>query len=63
MLAAPLYSVIKDKSKFVWGQKEQRSFEAVKKEIQKRQNLYFSDQNLPFVLKCDASNTGVGVVL
>ena len=62
-LLAPLNILKKKNVKFVWGSKQQDSFEACKKIMQTEPVLRHPDFTRSFVLYTDASEIGIGGVL
>ena len=63
-LAAPLTEMLKGKSPcVVWNDNRLSAFEKLKEEIRNIKNLHMPDFTKPFVLRTDASNTGLGATL
>ncbi|KAF5792946.1 putative nucleotidyltransferase, Ribonuclease H [Helianthus annuus] len=62
-IAAPLTSLTKKKEKFIWGPKQQESFEVLKQKLSNAPVLTLPEGSDEFVVYCDASHTGMGCVL
>ena len=62
-LAAPLYSLLRKGVTYSWGKPQQESFNNAKECLISPRVLIHFDQKLKVILSCDASPTGVGVVL
>ncbi|MFS7931163.1 putative nucleotidyltransferase, Ribonuclease H [Helianthus anomalus] len=60
---APLTSLTKKKEKFIWGPKQQESFEILKQKLSNAPVLTLPEGTEEFVVYCDASHTGMGCVL
>ena len=60
---APLYMLLQKETKWSWGAEQQKSFNEVKKLLTSDCLLVHYDPNKEFLLACDASPYGVGVVL
>ncbi|KAJ0854279.1 putative nucleotidyltransferase, Ribonuclease H [Helianthus annuus] len=60
---APLTSLTKKKVKFVWGPKQQESFNILKQKLSNALVLTLPEGTEEFVVYCDASHTGMGCVL
>ncbi|GFS48004.1 retrovirus-related Pol polyprotein from transposon 17.6 [Trichonephila clavipes] len=66
VIAAPLTDLLKGrnrKSTVDWNSSCQNAFEELKTRLSKNPVLYSPDFTKPFVIQCDASNLGIGVVL
>lgn len=64
VVTAPLTELLKkNKGKFVWNEKAEESFEALKKILTSNPVLKNPDYTKPFIVQCDASDHGVGAVL
>ncbi|ODM96211.1 Retrovirus-related Pol polyprotein from transposon 17.6 [Orchesella cincta] len=61
--AGPLYEVTKKKDEFAWGPQQEAAFQQLKKEMCQDVTLASLDYSKPIVLKCDASDRGVGATL
>ena len=61
-LAAPLTDLAKNGA-FAWTETTHEAFERLKKVMRSCLVLAFPDFSQPFVLECDASGEGIGVVL
>ncbi|XP_047986360.1 uncharacterized protein K02A2.6-like [Leguminivora glycinivorella] len=59
---APLYECTK-KNKFIWTTDCDEAFTKIKRKLASADNLRHYDPNLPLILTCDASDTGLAVVL
>lgn len=59
----PLTNLLKQGTKWRWGQTEQNAFETIKKALYESPKLSSPDYNKPFCLQTDASEIGVGAVL
>ncbi|KAF5762870.1 putative nucleotidyltransferase, Ribonuclease H [Helianthus annuus] len=62
-IAAPLTSLTKKKEKYIWGPKQQESFEILKQKLSNAPVLTLPEGTDEFVVYCDASHTGMGVCL
>lgn len=60
--ATSLYDLCKKRAMFIWAKKEV-AFKRLKAEASKRIVLHLPDPNRDFVVHCDASDIGIGVVL
>ncbi|GFS62208.1 retrovirus-related Pol polyprotein from transposon 297 [Trichonephila clavipes] len=66
VIAAPLTDLLKGrnrKSTVDWNTSCQNAFEELKTRLSKNPVLYSPDFTKPFIIQCDASNLGIGVVL
>ncbi|GFU59342.1 retrovirus-related Pol polyprotein from transposon 17.6 [Trichonephila clavipes] len=66
VIAAPLTDLLKGrnrKSTVEWNSSCQNAFEELKTRLSKNPVLYSPDFTKPFIIQCDASNLGIGVVL
>ncbi|KRH93829.1 enzymatic polyprotein endonuclease reverse, partial [Pseudoloma neurophilia] len=54
---------LKINKKWKWTEAMDIEFINLKQEISDMENLYLPDYKKPFVLRTDASNTGIGAVL
>ncbi|GFU46291.1 retrovirus-related Pol polyprotein from transposon gypsy [Trichonephila clavipes] len=66
LIAAPLTDLLKGrnrKSTVDWNSSCQNAFEELKTRLSKNPVLYSPDFTKPFIIQCDASNLGIGVVL
>ena len=59
----PLYKLLCKKSRWVWGQEQDRAFSKAKEALQQDSLLVHFDPSKPLILACDASPYGVGAVL
>jgi len=62
-IARPLFSLLKKGKEFLWGTKEQESFEELKRRLITAPILTMPDFDEPFIIRTDASKSGVGGVL
>ncbi|KAM0011412.1 putative nucleotidyltransferase, Ribonuclease H [Helianthus debilis subsp. tardiflorus] len=62
-IAAPLTSLTKKKVKFIWGPKQQESFDILKQKLSNAPVLTLPEGTEEFVVYYDASHTGMGCVL
>ncbi|GFY53783.1 hypothetical protein TNIN_372211 [Trichonephila inaurata madagascariensis] len=65
VIAAPLTDLLKGqnrKSTVDWNSSCQNAFEELKTRLSKNPVLYSPDFTKPFIIQCDASNLGIGVV-
>ena len=60
---APLYSLLRKDTPWIWGGAQIRAFKSAKKLLTSEQVLAHYDASLPLVLACDASAYGIGAVL
>ncbi|GFT17701.1 retrovirus-related Pol polyprotein from transposon 17.6 [Trichonephila clavipes] len=66
VIAAPLTDLLQGrnrKSTVDWNSSCQNAFEELKTRLSKNPVLYSPDFTKPFIIQCDASNLGIGVVL
>ncbi|GFY37959.1 glucose dehydrogenase [Trichonephila inaurata madagascariensis] len=66
VIAAPLTDLLKGrnrKSTVDWNSSCQNAFEELKTRLSENPVLYSPDFTKPFIIQCDASNLGIGVVL
>ncbi|GFU20057.1 retrovirus-related Pol polyprotein from transposon 17.6 [Trichonephila clavipes] len=66
VIAAPLTDLLKGrnrKSTVHWNSSCQNAFEELKTRLSKNPVLYSPDFTKPYIIQCDASNLGIGVVL
>src|SRR5699024_582374 len=64
--AQPLFELkkhINNKGKFFWSDEHERSFSALKEELTRPPVVRLPDTTKPFIVKTDASGTGMGAVL
>lgn len=59
----PLYSLLKKNNKFKWSVEQQAAFELIKKELVSSKVLVHYEPNLPLILACDASCSGIAAVI
>jgi hypothetical protein len=62
-LAKPLTALTRKDLKWKWGEEEQQSFDAIKKEITKDPVLVHPNPNKPYFLETDASGVAMGAIL
>jgi hypothetical protein len=62
-LLAPLTGLVSDKTKFIWGEEQQRAFDEIKRVISKETLLTFPDFNKEFHIYTDASDFQLGSVI
>ena len=62
-IAAPLFKLTGNKTKFKWGLEEQLSFDKLKECITKAPVLVSPDFNAKFDIYCDGSLTAIGAIL
>ena len=62
-IARPLYQLQHDNVPFIWGPKEQESFETLKNMLCSEPVLAAPNFDKPFVISCDASDYAVGCIL
>jgi len=60
---APLTSLLSTTKKFVWGEREQKAFNTIKKHVSKSTLLTYPDFNKPFEIHTDASDTQLGAII
>ncbi|GFY77107.1 retrovirus-related Pol polyprotein from transposon 297 [Trichonephila inaurata madagascariensis] len=66
VIAAPLTDLLKGRNRestFDWNSSCQNAFEELKTRLSKNPVLYSLDFTKPFIIQCDASNLGIGIVL
>jgi transposase InsO family protein len=61
--AKPLYTLIKKGVKFAWNSEAQNGFDELRNSLTSLTEVYLPDLNLPFIIQCDASDSGLGAVL
>ena len=62
-LATPLTDLLQKDKQFIWTEKCQSSFEALKLKLTSSPVLAYADMDKPFELTCDASDSAIGHVL
>ena len=62
-LAAPLYELLQQKNKYVWTQKHEQSFAALKDALCHTPCLQFPDYKKPFIIQTDASKYAISAIL
>lgn len=62
-IAKPLHNLTKKDSKFIWDEKCNNSFLALKKSLTSSPTLLHPDPSKPFIVECDASNYAIGAIL
>ena len=62
-IAKPITELLKKEAKFVWAQKCEDAFHALRQHLTTAPVLAQPDNNKPFDVYCDASDTGLGCVL
>ncbi|XP_017416426.2 uncharacterized protein LOC108327205, partial [Vigna angularis] len=62
-IAAPLNELVKKDMPFLWGDKQELSFETLKHKLTHAPILILPDFSKAFELECDASGVGIGAVL
>jgi hypothetical protein len=62
-IAKPITELLKKEAKFVWGQKCEDAFHALRQHLTTSPVLAQPDSSKPFDVYCDASGTGLGCVL
>ena len=62
-IARPLYQLQHKDVPFIWGPKEQESFETLRNLLCEEPILIAPDMNKPFLISCDASDYAVGAIL
>jgi hypothetical protein len=62
-IAKPITELLKKEAKFVWGQKCEEAFHALRQHLTTAPVLAQPDSSKPFDVYCDASGTGLGCVL
>jgi hypothetical protein len=62
-IAKPITELLKKEAKFVWSQKCEDAFHALRKHLTTAPVLAQPDNSKPFDVYCDASGTGLGCVL
>ncbi|KAA3464322.1 reverse transcriptase [Gossypium australe] len=63
LIAAPLTKLLKKGVSFVWSEKQQESFDKLKKFLTEAPVLIQPESGKEFTVYCDASHTGLGCVL
>nr|XP_028577596.1 LOW QUALITY PROTEIN: uncharacterized protein K02A2.6-like [Podarcis muralis] len=62
-VAEPLHRLLDKRAPWVWGQRQEAAFQAVKDLLVSNSVLAHFDERLPVVLACDALPYGIGAVL
>ena len=62
-IAQPLYQLLRKDVKWYWGSSHQQSFDSLKDILCSDPVLRMPDFSKPMILSCDASTSGLGVVL
>lgn len=62
-IAAPITDLLKKQARFTWTSEAQKAFDILKSRLTSAPVLSHPDFTRPFVIQCDASNSGVGGVL
>ena len=62
-IAGPLTELLKDNSKWTWGDEQTKAFNALKTQLTNAPVLAYPDYSKPFEIYCDASAIGVGATL
>lgn len=62
-MAKPLYNLLQKQEKFIWNDKAQAAFEALKQRMVELPTLAYPDTEAPYDLHSDASDYGLGAVL
>jgi ribonuclease HI len=62
-IVKPIIELLKKEAKFVWGQKCEDAFHALRQHLTTTPVLAQPDNSKPFDVYCDASSTGLGCVL
>ncbi|GJT18516.1 putative reverse transcriptase domain-containing protein, partial [Tanacetum coccineum] len=62
-IAKPMTKLTQKKAKFVWGDKQEASFQLLKKKLCSAPILALLEGNEDFIAYCDASKKGLGAVL
>lgn len=62
-IAAPITDLLKKQARFTWTENAQSAFDLLKLRLTSAPVLSHPDFSKPFVVQCDASNSGVGAVL
>jgi hypothetical protein len=62
-IAKPITELLKKEAKFVWSQKCEDAFQALRQHLTTTPVLAHPDSSKPFDVYCDASGTGLGCVL
>nr|KYP54743.1 Retrotransposable element Tf2 [Cajanus cajan] len=62
-LASPLNELVKKNVEFIWGEKQEKAFLALKDKLTHAPLLALPDFSRTFELECDASGVGIGAVL
>jgi hypothetical protein len=62
-LARPLNDLLSKDATYVWGQPQQKAFEALRECLANPPVLQYARQDRPFLVRTDASNVGIGAVL
>jgi len=62
-VASPLYKLLRNNVKFIWGKDQRKGFDEIKKILLYNKVLIHYNTDLELILDCDASPVGGGAVL
>ncbi|XP_060855198.1 uncharacterized protein K02A2.6-like [Metopolophium dirhodum] len=62
-VASPLYALLRNNIKFIWGKEQKKGFDEIKKILLSNKVLIHYNTDLELILACDASPVGLGAVL
>ena len=62
-IADPLYQLLKKDTPYLWTEQQQKAFDVLRKKLTEAPVVRYPDEDKPFFLYTDASDTGLGAVL
>jgi len=62
-IAEPIYQLLRSGNKWNWGESQEKSFQELKRVMMEDVTLTGIDYKYPIIMKCDASDHGLGAVL
>jgi hypothetical protein len=61
--ADPLYHLLRKGTRWIWGKQQQKAFDKLKHDMCNKVMLQGLDYSKPIIIKCDASEVGLGAAL